>query len=163
MNIRDIIIGAVAVILIAAAFCLGRACSKKAVESLEIVKVDTLTIRDTIASVCPKQIIITRRDEVKVAVHDTIRLHDTLFVLLEKQQICWRDSLCSVYASGIDPGVDSVIHYTQERVVVRDRVLPAKHWGIGVSVGPAVGYFYTPAGWQPGAGVSAQVGIIYKF
>ena len=66
-------------------------------------RVDTLVIRDTIRVTEPKY--ITRRviDSIPYPVTDTIRLRDTLFLLLERQQVTWEDSLARVYASGVNP------------------------------------------------------------
>lgn len=102
------------------------------------IRVDTLFVRDTIVVADP--VFVTRRvvDSVPYPVTDTIRTRDTLFVLLERSQIRWEDSLAVIYASGIDPEVDSVIHYTRETIVTREiPVIQVKRtrWGIGVQAG----------------------------
>lgn len=102
------------------------------------IRVDTLIVRDTIVVADP--VFVTRRvvDSVPYPVTDTIRTRDTLFVLLERSQIRWEDSLAVIYASGIDPEVDSVIHYTRETIVTREIpvILGKKtRWGIGVQAG----------------------------
>ncbi len=123
-------------------------------------KVDTLYIRDTITR--EKPVYLTKYiDRVQlVPVTDTIRVKDTLFVALDRERVEWRDEYAAVYASGIDPSVDSVRHFITERVVTREvRVeVPAKQrWkriGWGVAAGPGV---Y----WQPGMdNVTPGVGIV---
>lgn len=105
-------------------------------------KVDTLVIHDTIKVTEPKY--ITRRviDSVLVPVTDTIRMKDTLFVFLERAQIRWEDSLAVVYASGINPKVDSVIHFTQNLIITKEiPVIQVKksRWGIGFQAGVGTG------------------------
>ena len=127
---------------IAAAACLGflvgHRCTRICPVEPPIVKVDTLFIRDTIKVTEPK--FITKRvvDSIPYPVGDTIRMRDTLFMILEREQIRWEDSLAVVYASGIHPQVDSVIHFTQNQIITKE--IPAiqvkrTRWGIGVQAG----------------------------
>ena len=101
-------------------------------------KVDTLYVRDTIRVAEP--IVVTRRvvDSVLVPVTDTIRMRDTMYVWMERDQIRGEDSLSVVYASGILPHVDSVIHYTEKMVITKEipvvEVRRAR-WGIGFQAG----------------------------
>lgn len=127
-----------------------------------IEKVDTLVIHDTIVSYKPRYVTKRQIDTLYLPA-DTLRMRDTLFMVLPREQVIWTDSLSRVYASGVMPQVDSVEHFTQERIIYIDRTAPAPRWGVGVSVGPAVGYFATPKGWQPGAGVAASLGLYYRF
>ena len=123
-------------------------------------KVDTLYIRDTITR--EKPVYLTKYvDRVQlVPVRDTLRIRDTLFVALDRERVEWRDEYAAVWASGIDPAVDSVRHFITERVITKEvRVeVPAKQrWkriGWGVAAGPGV---Y----WQPGMdNVTPGVGIV---
>lgn len=131
---------------IVVAACLGfivghRSCKNRPVEP-PIVKVDTLFIRDTIKVSEPK--FITKRvvDSIPYPVGDTIRMRDTLFMILEREQIRWEDSLAVVYASGINPQVDSVFHFTQTQIITKEiPVIQVKRtrWGIGVHAGYGAG------------------------
>ncbi len=101
-------------------------------------KVDTLFIYDTIKQIEP--ISVERRivERVPYEVRDTMRVHDTLVMWLEREQIRWEDSLSVVYASGINPQVDSVIHYTSQMVINKEVVIQKvkkTHWGVGIQVG----------------------------
>lgn len=105
-------------------------------------KVDTMVIRDTIT--ITEAVSVTRRviDSVFVPVTDTLTLHDTLYVVMERDQIRWEDSLSVVYASGINPQVDSVRHMIQEMVVTKEiPVIEVKRtrWGVGVQGGYGIG------------------------
>jgi hypothetical protein len=101
---------------------------------------DTLYVRDTIVQNRPIYVTKVKLDSVLVPVTDTVRLHDTTFVWLQREQVQWRDTLCTVYASGIQPQVDSVAHYVTERTIY----VPVEHlkktrWGLGVQVGAGAG------------------------
>lgn len=101
-------------------------------------KVDTLVIHDT-ATVC-KPVYIERHklDSVLVPALDTIRVHDTTFIYLEREQVVWRDSLSCVYASGIMPNVDSVRHFISHQIITVEKTIPITkrtHWGLGLQAG----------------------------
>ena len=101
-------------------------------------KVDTLIVRDTIVQNTPVFVQRTRIDSVLVPVTDTIKMQDTLYVYLDRERLVWEDSLCTIWASGIRPQIDSVAHYINERIVTYERVLPVKvqpKWGIGIQAG----------------------------
>ena len=124
------------------------------------VQVDTLYLRDTIT--CEKPVYLTKYVErvQLVPVTDTVRRQDTLYVALEREAVEWRDEYAAVYASGIQPSVDSVRHFITEKVVNKEVTVevPAKQrWkriGWGVAAGPGV---Y----WQPGMdNVTPGVGIV---
>lgn len=101
-------------------------------------KVDTLVVYDTITQYKP---ILEERvvlQTVPIPVVDTMWLHDTMYVYLEREQVVWQDSLSRVYASGILPQVDSVHHYIRERVVTKELTKVVKkpcRWGVGIHAG----------------------------
>jgi len=142
MNWKSILLGIGVGVLLVLAFLLGRRIGRNAPVCPVEEKVDTLVIRDTISVSTP--VYVTRRvvDSVLVPVRDTMMVRDTLFVLLERQQVAWEDSLARVYASGIDPQVDSVIHFTQDLIITKEiPVIQVKktRWGIGVQAGVGAG------------------------
>ena len=105
-------------------------------------KVDTLLIFDTITLTKPIFVEKIQLDSVYMPVTDTLWKHDTLYVYLEREQIQWQDSLCRVYASGINPQVDSVTHFVQETIITRKISVPVKvksRWGLGIQVGYGAG------------------------
>lgn len=129
-------LGIAAAVLIA--FLVGQRCPRNDQGEPLTPRVDTLLIRDTIKVTEP--VFLTRRvvDSIPYPVTDTIRLRDTLYVFLAREQVTWEDSLSRVYASGIDPQVDSVIHFTQEMVITKEiPVIQVKktRWGIGIQAG----------------------------
>lgn len=111
-------------------------------EPLE-TKVDTLFIYDTITHYEPifkeKRVI----DKQLVKVTDTLSLHDTLYVYLDREQVVWQDSLSVVYASGILPQIDSVQHFVSHQIIAIEKTIPVTkktHWGLGVQAGYGLGY-----------------------
>ena len=118
-------------------YMMGR-CHKRGAEEALKPKVDTLVIHDTIK--VTEAISVTKKvvDSIPYPVTDTIRMRDTLFVYLEREQIRWEDSLAVVYASGINPQVDSVIHYRDQMIITKEiPVIQVKktRWGIGFQAG----------------------------
>ena len=131
---------------------------KSPVEPIK-TKVDTLVIRDTM--MCYKPIYVDRvqLDSVLVPVVDSVKIHDTTFVYLEREKVTWRDSLCEVYASGIMASVDSVRHFQEDKYITIEKQVPVKiktHWGLGVNAGYGVG----KGGFTPYIGVGISYNLL---
>lgn len=147
---------AVAILIL---FLFDRRIPRNSPQEPQSARVDTLFIRDTIKVTEP--VYVTRRmvDSVLVPVTDTIRLRDTLYVFLEREQIRWEDSLSVVYASGVRPEIDSVIHYAERMVIVKEipvvRVKKTR-WGIGIQAGAGA----TKDGLTPYVGVGVSYNIL---
>lgn len=147
---------AVAILIL---FLFDRRIPRNSPQEPQSIRVDTLFIRDTIKVTEP--VYVTRRmvDSVLVPVTDTIRLRDTLYVFLEREQIRWEDSLSVVYASGVRPEIDSVIHYAERMVIVKEipvvRVKKTR-WGVGIQAGAGA----TRDGLTPYVGVGVSYNIL---
>ena len=147
---------AVAILIL---FLFDRIIPRNAPQEPQSIRVDTLFIRDTIKVTEP--VYVTRRmvDSVLVPVTDTIRLRDTLYVFLEREQIRWEDSLSVVYVSGVRPEIDSVIHYAESMVIVKEipvvRVEKTR-WGVGIQAGAGA----TKDGLTPYVGVGVSYNIL---
>lgn len=119
-------------------FLVGYGCSQNQPTINDVERVDTLFIFDTITQYEP---ILEERvglEKVTIPAADTLWSHDTLYVILEKEQVVWQDSLSKVYASGILPQIDSVQHFVTEKVVTRELIQVVKkpcRWGVGVHAG----------------------------
>ena len=118
-----------------------------------------MVIRDTIKVTEP--ISVTKRvvDSIPYPVTDTLRLRDTLYVYLEREQIRWEDTLAVVYASGVMPQVDSVIHHINQLIITKE--IPViqntkTRWGLGVQSG----YGISNQGLTPYVGVGISYNII---
>ena len=126
-------------------------------------KVDTLLIFDTITLTKPVFVEKIQLDSVYMPVTDTLWKHDTLYVYLEREQIQWQDSLCRVYASGINPQVDSVTHFVQETIITREISIPVKvksRWGLGIQVGYGAGINGKQVYMTPYVGVGISYNIL---
>ena len=126
-------------------------------------KVDTLLIFDTLTLTKPVFVEKIQLDSVYMPVTDTLLKHDTLYVYLEREQIQWQDSLCRVYASGINPQVDSVTHFVQETIVNREISVPVKvksRWGLGIQVGYGAGVNGKQVYLTPYVGVGISYNIL---
>lgn len=115
------------------------------IHSTEDIKqiVDTMYVRDTITQYKPilEERVVLKKVPYPVEKTDTLRIHDTLFVYLDREQVVWQDSLSRVYASGILPQIDSVQHFIQERIVTIQTTIPVKkpcRWGVGIQAGYGV-------------------------
>lgn len=131
---------------------------KSPVEPIK-TKVDTLVVRDTIMSYRPIYVDRVKLDSVLVPVLDTMMIHDTTFVYLEREKVTWRDSLCEVYASGIMASVDSVRHFQEDKYITIEKQVPVKiktHWGLGINAGYGVG----KGGLTPYVGVGISYNIL---
>ena len=126
-------------------------------------KVDTLLLFDTITLSKPVFVEKIKLDSVLIPVTDTLWLHDTLYVYLEREQIQWQDSLCRVYASGVNPQVDSVTHFVRETIVNREISVPVKvksRWGLGIQVGYGAGINGKQVYLTPYVGVGISYNIL---
>ena len=128
------------------AFALGFLLAKRAYKTdpQTVIKTetDTLYLHDTISVSTPIYITKTTIARDTVRATDTLRVRDTLVVVLDREQLEWRDSLCTVWASGVNPTVDSVRHYVTTQVVTNTVTVPVvkkTRWGLGIQGGYGIG------------------------
>lgn len=152
-----ILIGVGLAVAVLLGFLIGQRCPQnKPIEPIK-ERVDTLVIRDTIK--VTEAISVTKRvvDSIPYPVTDTLRMRDTLYVFLEREQIRWEDSLAVVYASGVMPQVDSVIHHTQSLIMTKEiPVIKKTRWGLGVQAGVGAG----KGGLTPYVGVGVSYNLL---
>ena len=152
-----------ALLILACVFLFGFIIGQKHPQKLPVepikTKVDTLVIRDTIMSYKPIYVDRVKLDSVLVPVMDSVKIHDTTFVYLEREKVTWRDSLCEVYASGIMASVDSVRHFQEDKYITIEKQVPVKiktHWRLGVNAGYGVG----KGGFTPYIGVGISYNLL---
>ena len=150
-------------LILATFFMLGFIIGQKHPQKLPVepikVKVDTLVIHDTTMSYRPIYVDRVKLDSFLVPVVDSVKIHDTTFVYLEREKVTWRDSLCEVYASGIMASVDSVRHFQEYKYITIETQVPVKvrsHWGLGVNAGYGVG----KGGFTPYIGVGISYNLL---
>ena len=140
-NFKKILIaGAVIVAALALSFMAGQRHAQKRLILPQRERVDTLFILDTIVSEKPVFVEkkVVEKVPVPVPISDTMMVHDTIYVYMDREQVHWQDSLSDVYASGYDVQVDSVRHNIQTQVITKERdvIVKAKpKWSVGVHVG----------------------------
>jgi hypothetical protein len=93
----------------------------------------------------------------KIVVKDSL-----IYIDVPMEQKHYGDSTYDAWVSGYRPALDSLrIH--QRTAIIKDPVsktaTKTKHWS--VTVGPQVGYGFTPKGWQPYAGVGITAGYTF--
>ena len=129
---------------------------------VEVVR-DTVTVvsvvRDTVEVEKPVYVKERVVENVYVPVTDTLRLHDTTFVVLPRFQREYADSLYTAWVSGYDPRLDSIrivrtLHVVTQTVTVKE---PPKRWGLGVTAG--YGLTLAP---QPQLSPFIGVGVSYN-
>ena len=123
---------------------------------------DTVWMRDTIKLPAPKPKTVKVRDTLFVPVPDTLLVHhhDTTYVPVPISQTYYNEKEYQAWVSGYRAQLDS-IHVVQSTAIVEVPVYKTrtKHWS--VTIGPQLGYGFTPKGWQPYAGIGVTAG--YSF
>ena len=140
-NFKNTLITCVAIIT--AAIFMFAAGQKHAINRLVLPqneRVDTLVIYET--KLVEKPVFVEKKVvekvPVPVPVSDTIMVHDTIYVYMDREQVHWQDSLSDVYASGYDVQVDSVRHNIQTQIITKEKDVIVKvkpKWNVGVQAG----------------------------
>lgn len=136
------IVGAVGAVLVVAAFVIGRHLPLTSPPQPPKPQRDTIYLRDSTTSTKPSYAKKTKKDTVWLPAGDTVHHHDTTWIPLQREQLEWRDSLATVWASGVDVAVDSVRHYVEQMVVTEKIPVPVKvkpRWSLGVTAGYGAG------------------------
>ena len=97
-----------------------------------------VTHYDTITREKPVYIAKKVVDTLRVPVVDTLRLHDTLFLALEREQRTYGDTTYTAWVSGVEPALDSIrIRQSVRCVTVTERVPieVSRRWSLGVTAG----------------------------
>lgn len=123
------------------------------------IRTDTVTVEK------PRPYVVRVADTIRVAVRDTVRVHDTLYLSLPREQKVYQDTSCRAVVSGYMPSLDSITVYPRTVTVTKTSFVPSrKRWTIGV--GPSVGLgWVSPVGKEGGMGtyVGAGVTLSYNF
>ena len=156
---KNVIVWAVVIIVIALSFFVGR--WTKQAEQIDIVHYDTLpptvridTVRDTL--LVPKYIQVERFDTIR----DTVDGRPIYMPVPISSYLFTDDSTYRVEMEGYNVKASSIEVYprTVTQTVIERVEVPGKpkRWGIGVSAGGAI----TPHGIQPYIGVGLQYNLI---
>lgn len=164
MKLPSIILAIVAVLAVVASFWSGYDIARKRYQSLQerpdtIYKIKWVPapVPDPeVTPVLPKLVYLPVREPVPYAVHDTLYKTDSVLVevpIVEKQYI-GDDYRATI--RGFQPELVNIWIRGQEKIV---KVPYQKHWSF--TVGPQIGFGFTPQGWQPYAGGGVTFG--YSF
>ena len=113
-------------------------CSRKMPEPQKVIVRDTVTVWKDRPVPVPVTKYIAQYDTIRITDRDTIERHDTTFVVLQRQQKCYKDSTYIAYVSGINPALDSIrvaqktITITTTETIYKNRLV---HFGIGATAG----------------------------
>ena len=126
-----------------------------------VTKTDTLTIRDTITERYPIYVTRTKTDTMLVQIRDTVTVHDTSYVVLDREQNYYRGDDYEVWISGYRPRLDSIYVFPETRYITNEIQVKRKptKWGIGIQAGYGVGV----SSGQINAFPYIGVGISYNF
>ena len=121
-------------------FSIDRCKRTKDPESKIIVRVDTLYLHDTLRVEKPVPQIIRNIDTFLVRVTDTIRIKDTLYLNLPREQKIYREENFQAWISGYRPALDSIHIFRNTHQVITSTTIHQKptrprRWGIGIQAG----------------------------
>lgn len=90
-----------------------------------ITRTDTLTVRDTIIERHPVYVTLTKTDTMLVAVRDTVMVHDTAYVVVEREQRHYRGDDYEAWVSGYRPALDSIHVFPVTRYITTENIFVA--------------------------------------
>jgi len=104
-----------------------------------ITKIDTLYLRDTIRINKPAPVIIRNIDTILVQVKDTIRIKDTVYLKLPREQKIYHEENYRAWISGYRPQLDSIHIFRNTQQIITSTTIRTKQkrdrWGIGIHAG----------------------------
>lgn len=107
-----------------------------------VVRLDTLVVRDTVRERLPVYVERTVTDTMLVALTDTVRVSDTVYVRLPREQKRYADTNYVAWVSGYRPRLDSIEVYPVTRYVTKTVTRTEdsrRRWGVGIQAGYGVG------------------------
>lgn len=129
----------------------------------EVVKVDTLVVRDTLKITEPQKVkTIHTRDTLLVKALDTLRIHDTLYVGVPVTQEYYKGKDYEAWISGYEPKIDSLCVFPQTIYINTDKTISVtsrKRFGVGVQVGYGASVHQSQVYLSPYIGI----GVSYNF
>lgn len=126
MKPKNIIILSVCLLLagIVAGWFIRKGVAERGVHET-VVRLDTLVVRDTVRERLPVYVERTVTDTMLVALTDTVRVSDTVYVRLPREQKVYADTNYTAWVSGFRPRLDSIEVYPSTRYVTKT-VYPTK-------------------------------------
>ena len=140
---------------------------------------DTITYVDTVRHIAPtpkqtaragyREVVVPRYETITDTIPriradtDTLNMvyaevnaeSDSIIISFPIVQRVYADVDYTAYVSGYEPSLDSIYVYPKREVVTTTIKKPPKRWHIG----PAVGFGYTPKGFQPYVGINLSYSV----
>ena len=152
---------AILLLYVGIGFFLGRGCRRTEPQTHEIVRVDTLTVYDTIVRDRPVSVekYIFRTDTVRLI---TVELDTVTAEIPIERKVYAEDSLYRAVVTGYRASLDSLVFWPKTTTITIDRTVrePAPRWSFGATAGPAV--LVSPSG-RLHAGAGIAVGVSCRF
>lgn len=134
-TIKNIIVAA---LLLAGAWLIGYIIGRNHLPDAVIMgQTDTLEVRDTITIEKPVPVDTSKKEVVYVPVHDTTRVHDTLYVGIYKESKTYRGEDYMAVVSGYQPSLDMIEVYPKTVVISKTETTTQKpsSWRYAVDIG----------------------------
>lgn len=134
-NIKNILIAAA---LLVGVWLIGYVIGRNHFRDVtEKVQTDTLIVRDTVREEKPVPVETTDKETLYVAVHDTTRIHDTLYIMLQKESKEYRGEDYMARVSGYEPSLDFIEVYPKTTTITETKAVSTKSsaWGFSVDLG----------------------------
>ena len=138
MNRPYLLLGILALVAFVLSFAAGyHVGSHRPVEvvrdTVEVVRIDTVIVEKPVAVYY--RVVDTMRVPVRVC--DTIRVRDSVYLELPREQAFYQDGTYRAWVSGYRPALDSIEVYQKTKVVTITETItePRRRWGFGVTAG----------------------------
>lgn len=128
-----------------------------------VVLLDTLVVRDTVRERYPVYIKRTVTDTMLVAFTDTVRISDTVYVRLPREQRMYADTNYVAWVSGFLPSLDSIEVYSVTRYVtktVTKTEYSRRRLGVGLQAGYGIGLAGGKVTGMPYIGIGVSYNIL---
>ena len=121
-------------------FSIDRCNRKKDLLPETVIQVDTLYLHDTIRMEKPIPQLIKTTDTFLVAITDTLRIKDTVYLNLPREQKTYREENFHAWVSGYRPALDSIhIFQNKQQIItstsIHQNTPRTRRWGIGIQAG----------------------------
>ena len=131
---KDIIIGALLIVL---GFVIGILCRPHRIERVVDIQRDTTFLIDT--HIVEKPVLVEKhtKETLLVAVHDTTRIHDTLYLALPKETKTYKGEDYLARISGFQPSLDYIETYPKTTTItetITQSVTNRNALGIGLDM-----------------------------
>lgn len=113
-------------------------------DATKMVQIDTLVVRDTVTIEKPIPVQTTNKEIVYVAVHDTTRIRDTLYIMLQKESKTYSGEDYTARVSGYEPSLDFIEVYPKTTVISKTEAISQKlsPWRYEITVGLDYGWMW---------------------